>query len=236
MLASVSFHLVDMTQWRKWAAAPGLAILAASAVLLSAYAGAAGSSVTPTPVNRASADRASDSIPSMPDRGEWGYHGGSTPIGRSPVQPIAFPHPTHVGKLKMNCLYCHYSAFKAMDPGLPAVGTCMGCHLLVGPNRPDSTHPGQFRKSVGIQKLWEYNSKRQAIPWVRIHKVPDYVQFPHMRHVNAGVTCQTCHGPIQSMPQVYQYSSLNMGWCINCHLGNVRPEWKARFDCSNCHY
>ena len=58
----------------------------------------------------------------------------------------------------------------------------------------------------------------KPVPWVRIHKVPEYVHFPHMRHVNAGVTCQTCHGQIQKMPQVYQYSSLNMGWCVSCHL------------------
>jgi hypothetical protein len=59
---------------------------------------------------------------------------------------------------------------------------------------------------------------------VRIHKVPEYVHFPHMRHVNAGVTCQTCHGQIQNMPQVYQYSSLNMGWCVNCHLNGYSPQ------------
>jgi len=54
--------------------------------------------------------------------------------------------------------------------------------------------------------------------------VPEYVHFPHMRHVNAGVTCQTCHGQIQNMPQVYQYSSLNMGWCVNCHLNGYSPQ------------
>ena len=71
----------------------------------------------------------------------------------------------------------------------------------------------------------------RPIPWVRIHKVPDYVNFPHMRHVSAGVTCQTCHGEVQKMNQVFQYASLNMGWCINCHIEN-----KARYDCSVCHY
>jgi hypothetical protein len=62
------------------------------------------------------------------------------------------------------------------------------------------------------------------VPWVRIHKVPEYVHFPHMRHVNAGVTCQTCHGQIQKMPQVYQYSSLNMGWCVSCHVNGYSPQ------------
>jgi hypothetical protein len=45
-----------------------------------------------------------------------------------------------------------------------------------------------------------------------------------MRHVNAGVTCQTCHGKIQEMPQVYQYSSLNMGWCVSCHVNGYSPQ------------
>jgi hypothetical protein len=147
------------------------------------------------------------------------YQGASSRQGYSPAQPIAFPHPRHVSDLGMNCLYCHFSADKAPDPGLPAVGTCMGCHSIAGLQLPE------------IQKLTAYWTKRQPIPWERIHKVPDYVQFPHMRHVNAGVTCQSCHGPVQDMEQVYQYSSLNMGWCVNCHIEN-----KARYDCSTCHY
>jgi hypothetical protein len=147
------------------------------------------------------------------------YSGASSQQGYSPAQPIAFPHPRHVKDLGMNCLYCHFAADKSPDPGLPAVGTCMGCHTIAAADRPE------------VKKIAAYWNKKQPIPWERIHKVPDYVQFPHMRHVNAGVTCQTCHGPVQDMDQVYQYSSLNMGWCVNCHIEN-----KARYDCSTCHY
>jgi hypothetical protein len=92
------------------------------------------------------------------------------------------------------------------------------------------------RTSEGITTLMNYWNKKEAIPWKRIHKVPDYVNFPHMRHVNAGVTCQTCHGPVQNMTRVFQYSSLNMGWCVNCHLGNVNKDWRAAYDCATCHY
>ncbi len=208
-----------MTKRRKWAIIPGLLAVATIAVLLSAYTGAA----TQQP----------DTV--ITNRGEWGYWGGSSRQGRSPVQPIAFPHPVHVQTLGMNCLYCHFSANKSMDPGLPAVSTCMGCHTIVGPNRP-ALNGKPARVSQGITTLTQYASKRQPIPWQRVHKVPDYVQFPHMTHVNAGVTCQTCHGPIQKMNRVYQYAPLNMGWCINCHIGNVNPAWKARYDCSVCHY
>ena len=128
------------------------------------------------------------------------------------------------GALKMNCVYCHFSVTKSPDPGLPAVGTCMGCHTVVGTAKPD------------VQKLAGFWNRKEPIPWVRIHKLPEYVHFPHMRHVNGGVSCQTCHGDVQNMKQVYQANSLNMGWCINCHVGRSNPPLKARYDCATCHY
>ena len=188
------------------------------------------------------------------------YSGASSSQGVSPVQPIQFPHPVHVKTLGMNCLYCHNGANKSPDPGLPAVGTCMGCHTLVGPNRP-AMNGQPARTSAEIKKLQEFApigqpDKWKAIPWVRIHKLPEYVRFPHMRHVNAGVTCQSCHGPVQEMAQVYQAASLNMGWCLTCHVNGYQladglkaagdttgaaaaasaaPK-KARYDCAICHY
>jgi hypothetical protein len=56
------------------------------------------------------------------------------------------------------------------------------------------------------------------INWVRIHNLPDHAYFNHAQHVSVGkVACQTCHGPVQEMEKVYQWSPLSMGWCINCH-------------------
>lgn len=189
------------------------------------------------------------------------YSGASSSQGFAPLQPVDFPHPVHVQTLGMNCLYCHYSANRSPDPGLPAVGTCMGCHaVLIGPQRPQVGDREAFR-SAPLDSLHRYAppgqpAAWQAIPWVRIHKLPEYVRFPHMRHVNAGVTCQTCHGPVQTMNRVYQFASLNMGWCVNCHVrgydlseglraagdtagaraaANEQPR-KARYDCSVCHY
>jgi len=188
------------------------------------------------------------------------YSGASSSQGFSPVQPVQFPHPVHVQTLGMNCLYCHYSANKSPDPGLPAVGTCMGCHTVVGPNRP-AMDGKPARVSAEITKLQQIAppgqpDKWKTIPWERIHKVPEYVHFPHMRHVSAGVTCQTCHGPVQNMAQVSQASSLNMGWCVKCHVNGYKlsdgllaagdtagakavanePPKKARYDCAICHY
>ncbi|MDF1503487.1 cytochrome c3 family protein [Roseisolibacter sp. H3M3-2] len=182
------------------------------------------------------------------------YSGASSSQGREPEQPVNFPHPKHAGPvaqggLGMNCLYCHSAANKSPDPGMPAVNTCMGCHTVVL-GKADSS-------KQQIAKLTAYYNKKLPVPWVRIHKVPDYVQFPHMRHVNAGVTCQSCHGQVQGMQRVYQASSLNMGWCINCHVNGynaaeghrlagapdsviqaaaAQPARKARYDCAVCHY
>jgi hypothetical protein len=120
----------------------------------------------------------------------------------------------------------------------------MACHTIVAADRPE------------IQKLSEYWNKRQPVPWVRVHKVPEYVHFPHMRHVNAGVTCQTCHGQVNNMPQVFQAQSLNMGWCVQCHVNGYSPaegcappatsrtaatlalpqEARESYDCATCHY
>jgi len=234
-----------MTIRSKWAVVPGFVVLASIVAIASAYTGAQQQQQPSSSTPKSTPDTGGAALPSAratnkaPDtvivnRGEWGYWGGSTPQGRAPVQPIAFPHPRHVQTLGMNCLYCHFSANKAMDPGLPAVGTCMGCHTVVTAQRP-AMDGLPARTSEGIEKLTNYWKNKQPIPWVRVHKVPDYVQFPHMRHVNAGVTCQTCHGQVQQMTRVYQYAPLNMGWCVNCHIGNVNPAWKARYDCSTCH-
>ena len=223
-------RVAEMTKRRKWAAVPGLALIAVAATVLSAYSGAqqgaaaqgastAGAQqTTGAPATRDTAALRAQRD-TQPAQGPWAYSGASTPQGRAPEQPIAFPHPQHVQTLEMNCLYCHSSANKSPDPGMPAVQTCMGCHTIVGAQRPE------------IQKLQQYWADSTPIPWVRIHKVPDYVQFPHMRHVNGGVSCQTCHGEVQEMPRVFQYSSLNMGWCVNCHV-----ERQVRYDCATCHY
>jgi Cytochrome c7 and related cytochrome c len=149
------------------------------------------------------------------------YSGASSSQGRGPDQPVAFKHPVHAGPvaaggLGMNCLYCHNAANKSADVGMPAVSTCMGCHNAVGGSTDFN------KKEIG--KLREYASKGLPVPWERIHKVPEYVHFPHVRHVNAGVTCQTCHGQVQKMEVVYQAASLNMGWCVNCHVNGYDPK------------
>ena len=140
-------------------------------------------------------------------------------------QPIQFPHDTHAGQFQIDCQYCHFSAERSVDAGIPPVDACMGCHQVV----PGRTNPEE------VAKLREYHESGTPIPWKRIYKVSDHVTFPHFRHVAAGVECQTCHGQVQEMGVLEavapEAGNLKMGWCVSCHL-----ERGASRDCTVCHY
>ncbi|MDH3222141.1 MAG: cytochrome c family protein [Gemmatimonadota bacterium] len=140
-------------------------------------------------------------------------------------QPIQFPHNTHAGQFQIDCQYCHFSAERSVDAGIPPVESCMGCHRVVqGRNNPEE-----------VAKVVEHYNAGTPIPWRRIYKVSDHVRFPHLRHVNAGVDCQTCHGQVQEMGVLEAVApearDLKMGWCISCHV-----EQNASRDCTVCHY
>jgi hypothetical protein len=145
------------------------------------------------------------------------------------VQPIAFPHDLHAGigegQANMNCQFCHFSAERSVDAGIPSVATCWGCHQVIpGANNPDE-----------VSKIQGYVERGESIPWVRIYKISDHAHFPHMRHVNADITCQTCHGEVQEMGVLSErdpaWGGNNMGWCVDCHRTN-----EASVDCAVCHY
>ncbi len=151
----------------------------------------------------------------------------SVPLGstKGPQQPVAFPHDLHAGKLGMDCLYCHPGAAKSPVASLPAVSTCMGCHTMAVTDRPE------------VQKLSGFAERGEPIPWVEVYKLPDYVKFNHKRHVKSGIACQSCHGPVQEMKTVYQYSSLKMGWCVSCHRSSLKEgNERAPMDCIVCHH
>ncbi len=148
-----------------------------------------------------------------------------------PIQPIAFSHKIHAGDNKIDCQYCHSSAKHSKTSGIPSVNVCMNCHKSIseynGPVTDEYSkefYDGEIQKiyqSIGwdsekLQYIEGYDQK--PIEWIRIHKLPDFAYFNHSQHVNvAGVKCQKCHGPVEEMTEVYQYSPLTMGWCIDCH-------------------
>ena len=143
----------------------------------------------------------------------------------APDQPIAFPHDLHAGGAnQIPCMYCHSSADRSVDAGIPAVQVCAGCHMPGGTPLVRADRPG-------VKQLVTYWQNKQAIPWVRIYDLPDHVHFPHSRHINAGLECQECHGPVETMAKVEKVASLRMGWCLQCH-----QQRNARVDCAVCHY
>jgi mono/diheme cytochrome c family protein len=150
-----------------------------------------------------------------------------------PEQPIAFSHALHAGENQIDCNYCHSSARHSKHSGIPSANVCMNCHMYVdGSEITDDTGNLKYdgEGSPEIAKIyaaigWDSENReyiedyeQQPIKWVRIHNLPDLAYFNHSQHVNAAqLECQECHGPVETMEEVYQYSELTMGWCINCH-------------------
>lgn len=154
--------------------------------------------------------------------------------GYSPLQPIAFSHKIHAGENKIECQYCHSSAKHSKHSGIPSVNVCMNCHMNiseVAENTVLVTEEKTYKKAdldKEIQKIYkaagwdsenlEYTGKTQPIKWIRIHNLPDFAYFNHSQHVTVGgIECQKCHGPVETMEELYQFSPLTMGWCIDCH-------------------
>jgi mono/diheme cytochrome c family protein len=142
------------------------------------------------------------------------------PRAPAPVQPIEFSHAIHAGSYRIDCQYCHADARRAPYAGLPSVARCMGCHKIVA-----------AQGNPEIRKLQGYAERQEAIPWVRVHKVAGFVSFPHKRHVQVGLACQQCHGPVEAMQRVAQVAPLTMGWCVGCHA-----ERRGPLDCVACHH
>lgn len=169
--------------------------------------------------------------------------------GYAPKQPIPFSHKIHAGKYKIDCNYCHTGVNKSKSANIPSANICMNCHNQIKTDSPK------------LKGLFEAVKNNKPIEWVRVHNLPDLAYFNHSQHVKVGgLECKTCHGPIEEMEVVQQYSPLTMGWCINCHRETpVNAEGNAYYDklvvlhkhnskepmkvkdiggleCSKCHY
>ena len=128
-----------------------------------------------------------------------------TRVGYQPVQPVHFSHAIHAGQLGIDCRYCHSAVEKSWYSNIPAASTCMNCHNQV------------LKDDPRLALVRESFNTGVPIPWVQVHKVPDYVYFNHSVHVNRGVSCVECHGPIHRMDEVYHAKPLSMSFCLNCH-------------------
>jgi hypothetical protein len=111
-------------------------------------------------------------------------------------QPVPFSHQHHVSGLGIDCRYC------------------MNCHSQIWTN-------AQLLEPVRAS----YRSG-ESLQWTRVNQLPDFVFFNHSIHINKGVGCNTCHGPVDQMPLMYQQETLQMQWCLDCHRTpekNLRP-------------
>lgn len=165
-----------------------------------------------------------------------------------PPQPIQFPHNLHVG-LGVQCLYCHPGALRGPSPGIPTEMKCWGCHQQLS-----KYADGSIPLPPDLQKLKSYVESGQPIPWVPVYQVPDFVHFVHRPHIAAGLNCETCHGDMSKKTVATIEQTVNMGWCLNCHLARTQndpqnnptndPAVAATLqqkrtkltDCGTCHY
>jgi mono/diheme cytochrome c family protein len=154
--------------------------------------------------------------------------------GYSPLQPIAFSHKVHAGDNQIDCQYCHSSAKHSKTSGIPSVNVCMNCHKNISEVADDTKVEwdgityGKPELDKEIAKIYEaagwdadgleYTGNTKPVKWIRVHNLPDFAYFNHSQHVTVGgLKCQKCHGPVEEMDEMRQYSPLTMGWCIDCH-------------------
>ena len=201
--------------------------------------------------------------------------------GYQPVQPIKFSHELHAGINQIDCQYCHSGAFKSKNSTIPSLNVCMNCHKNVQARTEDGQVSPEIQKiynalGYDVDKQTYDKTKEKPVEWVRVHNLPDFAYFNHSQHVVVGEAairkekglkpeepvCFACHGPVNTMEEVYQYSPLTMKWCINCHRDadisdkkndafyanviaahekikkgeKVTPAMLGGLECGKCHY
>ncbi len=153
-------------------------------------------------------------------------------LGPKVEQPIEFPHNRHAGLrdpadagdpsvpakggMEINCMYCHTGARRSAVAAIPPLQKCIGCHQTIN----------SVRETPRIQKLFEYWEAKKAIPWKKVHDLPDFVRFNHERHIQRFIfaqgkpvqeACGYCHGDVRAMTVARRSKPLSMGWCATCH-------------------
>lgn len=124
-----------------------------------------------------------------------------------PLQPIPFNHRFHTQSLLMACEYCHTNSEVSQAAIMPPLELCMGCHRVAGANLEP------------IQRLRGFWERDEAVPWERVYKLPEFVQFTHQPHLRNAIDCTACHGEVKEMDRIYKATPIKMGWCLECHWG-----------------
>jgi Class III cytochrome C family/Cytochrome c7 and related cytochrome c len=150
-----------------------------------------------------------------------GFYAGST-ISRSAAntkagvalnQPVNFSHKHHVSELGIDCRFCHTDVEKGKSSSIPPVQTCMTCHSQIWTNSP-LLEP--VRKSYEEGTPIKFNLTDE-VGWNQVNKLPAFVYFNHSIHIDRGISCNQCHGPIQEMHMTFKNQAFSMAWCLECH-------------------
>jgi hypothetical protein len=129
-------------------------------------------------------------------------------------QPVPYSHQTHVGRLGIDCRYCHTTVEVSSFATVPASQICMNCHTYVLAGDPL------------LAPISDSMKGGPAVRWTRVNSLGDFSYFDHSAHVTKGVGCVTCHGRIDQMEVTYQARSLFMEFCLGCHRHpekHIRP-------------
>ena len=87
-------------------------------------------------------------------------------------------------------------------------------------------HNQVLKDDPRLELVRESAQSGRPIPWVQIHRVPDFVYFNHSVLVDRGISCVECHGPVTRMEELYHFQPLSMTFCLDCHrnpAAKIRP-------------
>jgi len=150
-------------------------------------------------------------------------------LGFAPEQPLPFSHKLHAGDNEIPCGYCHSGATRSRYAQVPQLSKCLNCHNVT---RTDSPYIEKIRGMVEAGK---------PLRWKRVYALPDHVYFNHQPHIGAGIECQECHGPVETMEVLERAMNMRMGKCLECHRGEKtyvvgpKPAVEGPTNCWACH-
>jgi len=138
----------------------------------------------------------------------------------APDQPLPFSHKVHTATAKLVCWDCHPVPEKfGGEMGFPRASKCMACHILIAKDKP------------AIQKLSAFAAAKQAIPWVRVYRLEEFVFFDHRFHLMNQAKCEDCHGDVAARDIVSDdLGATKMVFCQSCHV-----KTHASGGCTTCH-
>jgi len=146
-----------------------------------------------------------------------------------PTQPIQFNHSLHMSveladDSKLTCFDCHPGAERGSHAGLPALTTCLRCHM-----RPQGDPPSDQEREV--RRLF---AGGDPFHWTQVTRNPSHIYFSHGAHVTlAKMDCSECHGDVTqwTKPPTQPVAKLrSMAACMGCHRKNGVSNL-----CGTCH-